>query len=133
MGRSTHRRGDRGPACSCLYSRQYRRSVRRRFMTTKHTTMRALVLGTLIALGAAGCASGPPANYAGNRPERTATQSISDGALSAKIKTSFATDSGGKAGAIKVDSIAGVVPLTGTGKTAPEPGQAISVPPRTKA
>ncbi len=100
-------------------------------MTTKHTT-RALVLGTLIALGAAGCASGPPANYAGNRPERTATQSISDGALSAKIKTSFATDSGVKAGDIKVDSMRGVVTLTGTVKTAAERDKAISIARDTK-
>jgi hyperosmotically inducible protein len=101
-------------------------------MTTKHTKIRALVLGALIALGAAGCANSPPATYAGNNQERTATQSMSDGALSAKIKTAFAVDSGVNASDIKVDSMRGVVTLTGTVKTAAERDKAISIARDTK-
>lgn len=101
-------------------------------MTTKQTKIRALVLGALIAVGAAGCANEPPATYAGNKQERTVTQSMSDGALSAKIKTAFVTDSGVNAGDIKVDSMRGVVTLTGTVKTAAERDKAISIARDTK-
>jgi hyperosmotically inducible protein len=101
-------------------------------MTTKPVKIHALVLGALIALGAAGCASGPDNSYAGNRQERTATQSVSDSALSAKIKTEFATTSGVKAHEIHVDAMRGVVTLTGTVATAAERDKAISIARDTK-
>ena len=101
-------------------------------MTTKQMKIRALALGTLIALGAAGCTNTPPATYAGNKPERSATQKVSDAALSARIKTSFATDSTVNAGDIKVDAMRGIVTLTGTVKTAAERDKAIAIARDTK-
>ncbi len=100
-------------------------------MTTKHVNARAVVLGALIALGAAGCANGP-FHYAGNKPERTATQAVSDTALSARIKTAFATDSLVRARDIKVDAMRGVVTLTGTVNSSAEHDKAISIARNTK-
>jgi len=100
-------------------------------MTTK--PMNAVVLGALIALGAAGCANHPTqATYSGNKQERTATQEISDGALSAKIKTSFAADSLVHARDIKVDVMRGTVTLSGMVNSAAERDKAIQIARDTK-
>jgi hyperosmotically inducible periplasmic protein len=93
-------------------------------MTTKH----AVVLGALIALGAAGCASGPLSpTYAGNKQERSATQEVSDASLSASIKTKFAADALVKARDIKVDVMRGVVTLSGTVNSSAERDKAIAI------
>ena len=96
-------------------------------MTTKHVKARAVVLGALIALGAAGCASHEPAHYAGTKQERSASQAVSDSTLSARIKTAFAADDVVKARDIKVDVMRGVVTLTGTVTSAAERSKAISI------
>lgn len=95
-------------------------------MTTKHVKARAVVLGALIALGAAGCANGPT-HYAGNKQERSATQAVSDTTLSAKIKTAFAADDVVKARDIKVDVMRGIVTLTGNVTSTAERDKAISI------
>lgn len=102
-------------------------------MKTKHAMARAAAVAALIALGAAGCASGPaPTTYAGNKPERSASQEVSDAALSARIKTAFAADSMVKARDIKVDTMRGVVTLTGTVHSAAERDKAIAIARDTK-
>ncbi len=94
---------------------------------------RALVLSALIAVGAAGCANKPaPATYSGNNQERSATQAVSDSALSARIKTSYATDSLVKARDIKVDAMRGVVTLNGTVNSTAERDKAIAIARDTK-
>ena len=99
----------------------------------KSMNTRAIVMGALIALGAAACANGPEhATYAGNKQERTATQSMSDAALSAKIKTSFAADSLVKARDIRVDAMRGVITLTGTVNSTAERDKAIAIARDTK-
>ncbi len=100
-------------------------------MRMNHASARALVLGALIALGAAGCANGP-FHYAGNKQERSTTQAVSDTTLSARIKTAFAADSVVKARDIKVDAMRGVVTLTGTVNSAAERDKAISIARNTK-
>ncbi|MGE5616934.1 MAG: BON domain-containing protein [Bacillota bacterium] len=102
-------------------------------MKTKLAGTRALVMGALIALGAAACANGPEhPTYAGNKQERTATQSMSDAALSAKIKTAYATDSLVKARDIRVDAMRGVITLNGTVNSAAERDKAIAIARDTK-
>ena len=95
-------------------------------MRTNHTSS-ALVLGALIALGAAGCASTHPTTYAGAKQDRTATQTASDAAITARVKSSFAIDEMVKAHNINVDTLRGVVTLTGTVKSAAERDKAISI------
>lgn len=102
-------------------------------MKTNHNIARAAAVAALIALGAAGCASGPASpTYAGTKPERSATQEASDAALSARIKTAFAADSLVKARDIKVDTMRGVVTLTGTVNSAAERDKAIAIARDTK-
>ena len=104
-------------------------------MTMRYANGRGLVLGALIALGAAACANGPasaPATYAGTHQERSATQEVSDATLSARIKSSFAMDSLVKARDIKVDAMRGVVTLNGTVNTAAERDKAIAIARDTK-
>lgn len=99
-------------------------------MTTKRMTAHALLLGALVALGAAGCSG--PSTYAGTKQERTATQETSDATLSARIKTAFAADDLVKARDIKVDVMRGVVTLNGTVNSAAERDKAISIARNTK-
>jgi hyperosmotically inducible protein len=100
----------------------------------RNARRRALVLGALIAVGAAGCTNQPPAptTYAGTHQERSASQEVSDAALSARIKSSFAMDSLVKARDIKVDVMRGVVTLTGTVNSAAERDKAIAIARDTK-
>jgi hyperosmotically inducible protein len=100
-------------------------------MITKHAGMRALVLGALIAIGAAGCAH-EHMTYAGNKQERSASQEVSDATLSARIKTAFATDDMVKAHDIKVDAMRGTLTLTGAVKSAAERDKAVSIARNTK-
>ena len=100
-------------------------------MTTKYIAVRALVLGALLALGAAGCAS-TTQTYAGAKQERSASQEVSDTALSARIKTAFAADSVVKARDIKVDVMRGVVTLNGTVRSSAERDTAIAIARDTK-
>jgi hyperosmotically inducible protein len=93
---------------------------------TKQLTVRAALLGAFIALGAVGCAS-EPAHYAGTKQERSASQAVSDSALSARIKTAFAADDLVKARDIKVDVMRGVVTLNGTVTSGAERSKAISI------
>jgi hyperosmotically inducible protein len=122
----------RAPALArCLSITPIRRSVEEAIMTMKYASARALAVGALIAMGAAGCAH-EPATYSGNKQERSATQSASDATLSARIKTAFATDSLVKARDIKVDSMRGVVTLSGTVNSGAEREKAIAIARDTK-
>lgn len=100
-------------------------------MMMKRMNTRALVLGALIALGAAGCAH-EHMSYAGHHQERSASQEASDAALSARIKTAFAVDDLVKARDIKVDTMRGVVTLNGTVHSRAERDKAISIARNTK-
>jgi osmotically-inducible protein OsmY len=91
----------------------------------------ALVVGVLLAMGAAGCAHGP-STYAGNKQERSVSQETSDAALSARIKTAYAADDLVKARDIKVDVMRGVVTLNGTVNSGAERDKAISIARNTK-
>jgi osmotically-inducible protein OsmY len=103
-------------------------------MTTKHANGRALALSALIALGVAACATDhkPTPTYAGNKQERTVTQSASDATLSAEIKSKFALDSLVKARDIKVDVLRGVVTLNGIVTSTAEREKAIEIARNTK-
>ena len=94
-----------------------------------HTS--ALMVSALVAFGAAGCAH-EHMTYAGNKTERSASQEVSDATLSARIKTAFAADDLVKAHDIKVDTMRGVVTLTGTVTSAAERDKAISIARNTK-
>ena len=100
-------------------------------MKTNRMNTRALVLGALIALGAAGCAH-EHMTYAGTHQERSTSQEASDAALSARIKTAFAIDDLVKARDIKVDTMRGVVTLNGTVNSHAERDKAISIARNTK-
>lgn len=100
-------------------------------MTINHAT-RAIAIGALLALGAAGCSSMHPNSYAGTKQERTATQTVSDAAITAKVKTEFAADRVVKARHIDVDTLRGVVTLNGTVNSDAERDQAISIARNTK-
>jgi hyperosmotically inducible periplasmic protein len=98
----------------------------------RHASTRALVLGALIAIGAAGCAHEHMTTYAGTKQERSVSQEASDAALSARIKTAFAADDLVKARNIKVDAMRGVVTLSGLVASGPERDKAISIARNTK-
>ena len=95
-----------------------------------HTS--AFVVSALLAFGAAGCAHEEHMSYAGNKTERSATQEVSDATLSARIKTAFAADDLVKARDIKVDTMRGVVTLTGVVSSAAERDKAIAIARNTK-
>ncbi len=97
----------------------------------KHANTRALVIGALIALGAAGCAH-EHMTYAGTKQERSVSQEASDAAMSVRIKTAFATDDLVRARDIKVDTMRGVVTLNGTVHSTAERDKAISIARNTK-
>ena len=101
-------------------------------MTTKQATGRALVLSAFIAVGAAGCTNSGPTTYAGNKQERSATQAVSDSALAARIKGSYAVDSLVHTRDITVDSMRGIVTLTGTVNSEAERDKAIAIARDTK-
>lgn len=98
---------------------------------TRQAQARALALGALIALGAAGCANTyhDKGAYAGNTTaeKRAPSQAVSDAAITAKVKTAFAADATVKAHNIDVDTMRGVVTLHGTVGSAAEKDKAISI------
>ena len=86
----------------------------------------ALVLGALLAMGAAGCASynnPPPTTTA----PRSVSETASDATITAKVKTSFAADDLVKARKIDVDTMRGVVTLNGTVNSRAELDKALSI------
>lgn len=96
----------------------------------KQQHARALALGALIALGAAGCAThNDRSAYASNTTveKRAPTQAVSDAAITAKVKTAFAADETVKAHNINVDTMRGVVTLHGTVSSMTEKNKAISI------
>jgi hyperosmotically inducible periplasmic protein len=60
-------------------------------------------------------------------PKRTATQTVSDAAIAAKVKTAFAADDLVRAHKINVDTVQGVVTLHGTVKGAAEKSRAMDI------
>lgn len=104
-------------------------------MRIDRTSTRALVLGAILALGAA-CAhnTGPTSATtskqlaaAGEASPRGPVQTVSDATINTKIKALFAADDLVKARNINVDTIRGVVQLNGTVNSAAEKAQAINL------
>ena len=93
-------------------------------MRLDRKTMPAVAAALLLALGVAGCATdrGPDAE-----PKRTATQTVSDAAITAKVKTLFAADEVVKAHKINVDTVQGVVTLNGVVRTDAEKQRAMDI------
>jgi len=72
------------------------------------TLCAAIVIGSALALGIAGCAS------QNAQTQRSAGQFTDDAALTAKVKTAIATDVGARAASsINVETYRGVVELSG--------------------
>jgi hyperosmotically inducible protein len=86
----------------------------------------AVVAGGLLALGLSGCGTYGDTR-ASAEPQRSAGQTVGDAALTAKVKTAFAADDTVKARNINVDTIRGVVTLTGTVNSAAEKDRAIQI------
>jgi hyperosmotically inducible periplasmic protein len=99
--------------------------VRRTTMSMNRAGTGGLVLGALLALGAAGCAtySSTPTTTA----PRGVAETTSDAAITAKVKTAFAADDLVKATKIDVDTMRGVVTLNGTVSSRAELDKALSI------
>ena len=89
-------------------------------------TIPALAAGALLALGLAGCGAFPDSR-ADAEPKRTATRTVSDASITAKVKTSFAADDLVKARNINVDTVNGVVTLHGVVNSTAEKQRAMDI------
>lgn len=97
-------------------------------MKFQHNATRALLVGALAAFGVAGCASWHDhAHTASTAEHRGPTQTVSDAAITAKVKTAMAADATVKAANIDVDTVRGVVSLNGTVKDATERDRALEI------
>ena len=97
-------------------------------MKLTHPSIRAILLGTTLALGAAGCASWHKATNTSVAGEhRGPLETTSDATLTAKVKTAFAADDLVKARNINVDTLRGVVTLHGSVNSAAERDKAIDI------
>jgi hyperosmotically inducible protein len=100
-------------------------------MTLERNALRALVVGALVALGVSGCASwrANHMNTASNETHehRGVTQTASDAAITAKVKTAMAADKNVSASNIDVDTYRGVVSLKGTVKDQAEKSRAVDI------
>ena len=85
----------------------------------------AATLG-VAALGLSGCGMFQD-NRASAEPKRTATRTVSDAAITAKVKSSFAADDMVKARNINVDTVNGVVTLHGIVNSAAEKQRALDI------
>lgn len=98
-------------------------------MNIERNAVRALIVGALVALGASGCASWR-ANHGQNTASaehRGVTQTASDAAITAKVKTAMAADKNVSAANIDVDTYRGVVSLKGNVKDQAEKSRAIDI------
>ena len=100
-------------------------------MTVEHNATRALLVGALLALGVSGCASWR-ANHMNTASDeahahRGLTQTASDAAITAKVKTAMAADKNVSAANIDVDTYRGVVSLKGNVKDDAERNRAIDI------
>ena len=101
-------------------------------MKLDRKTLPALGAATLLALGLAGCGTFHNDRSASAEPKRTASQTVSDAAITAKVKTAFAADELVKAHRINVDTVQGVVTLNGTVNSAAEKQRAMDIARRTE-
>ena len=100
-------------------------------MNMSRKAIPALVAGAVVALGLSGCGIFQD-NRADAEPKRTATRTVSDAALTAKVKTAFAADDMVKARNINVDTVNGVVTLHGVVNSAAEKQRALDIARRTE-
>lgn len=84
-----------------------------------------LVAAALLALGAAGCAA-DKGRLASAEP-RGPVQATADAGITAKVKIALAADELVKAHKIDVDTVRGVVQLSGTVNSAAEKERALSI------
>lgn len=99
-------------------------------MTIERKATPALLAGALLALGVTGCASWNQAHEkqaSATSEHRSARRTISDAAITAKVKTAFATDKLVKAREINVDTSRGVVQLYGTVDSAAARDRAVQI------
>ena len=95
-------------------------------------TSYALAVCAALALGVGGCATfkGNPSGKQTtdtSQNHRSATTTVADAAINAKVKTALAADEMVKAHNIDADTVRGVVTLNGTVKSAAEKAQAIKI------
>ena len=100
-------------------------------MTIERNAVRALLVGSLVALGVSGCASWR-ANHmntasAETHAHRGPVQTVSDAAITAKVKTAMAADKNVTASNIDVDTVRGVVSLKGTVRDQTERRRAVDI------
>ena len=101
-------------------------------MTSKLATV-VLVAGTLALAPAAGYAADAKDSASGTSSKtETMKESVSDTAITTKIKADFAVDKQVSALKIHVDTDKGVVKLTGNAKTQAEADKAVSIAKDTK-
>ncbi|HET7548207.1 MAG TPA: BON domain-containing protein [Usitatibacter sp.] len=99
-------------------------------MILERNATRALLVGAVTALGVAGCAGWHDhtrTSSASTAEHRGVTQTASDAAITAKVKTAMAADATVKAANIDVDTVRGVVSLNGTVKDATERDRALEI------
>lgn len=99
-------------------------------MNVSRKALPALVAGAVVALGLSGCGVFQDRSASAD-PKRTATRTVSDAAITAKVKTSFAADDVVKARNINVDTVNGVVTLHGIVNSATEKQRAMDIARRT--
>ena len=85
----------------------------------KHPEMSALLLSGLLALGVAGCSV--------TREQSTVGQYVDDATVTARVKAKFAEDPTVSAMSIKVETLKGVVQLSGFAKNSAERDQAETI------
>ena len=100
-------------------------------MTTKLATF-MFVAGTLLAPAAAYAADVKDSAPATGSKTETMKESVSDTAITTKIKADFAVDKQVSALKIHVDTDKGVVKLSGNAKTQAEADKAVSIAKNTK-
>lgn len=88
-------------------------------MNNAKTTLATLVIAGFVTLGAAGCAV--------TRDQSTVGEYIDDSAITTRVKAKFAEDSEVSAMSISVETLRGVVQLSGFAKTAAEKSKAGSL------
>ncbi|HUJ01820.1 MAG TPA: BON domain-containing protein [Usitatibacter sp.] len=100
-------------------------------MTSERNATRALIVGALVALGVSGCASWRENHMntasAETHAHRGPVQTVSDAAITAKVKTAMAADKNVTASDIDVDTYRGVVSLKGTVKDQAERDRAVDI------
>ena len=101
-------------------------------MNIQRRAIPALVAGILLTLGTSGCAwwnehMRSHTDSMARSEHRSVTQTASDAAITAKVKTAMAADELVKARSIDVDTVRGVVSLNGSVDSTAEKARALEI------